>query len=621
MTPPDPDAGPLRSIAPTSPGLLDDPALAGVVADLSTVHLRAGDTLFTAGDPGDALYVVVYGRLRAVLPDENADGGERLLGEIGRGESVGEMALLTGEPRSATVRAVRDTELLQLSQQAFHALAERQPRLMLEMARLIVSRYQRMIRPGAQARPVTIALVPCHASVPIGEVAANVERELADGHRVLVLDSARVQQARGAPIDRLAEDIETSAFAGWLQEQELRHEYILYVAEAVPSPWTLLCARQADLVLLVGESTGATRIRGDLLNTVVRGDDAATARRELVLLSDRRIEEATGASDWLARVPVRAHHHVQPGQRADYARLVRLITGRGHGLVLGGGGARGLAHIGVIRAFEEARIPIDYVGGTSAGGIVGAQFACGRDSARIQADSRRVLVESGSLNDYTLPLFALIRGNRYLRMLQRLFGERHIEDLPLPFFCVSTNLTLSSGVVHQRGLLWRRVAASCAVPGLGPPIIDGAHLLVDGGVVNNLPADVMRGLGLGRVFASSVSPRAGLEMTTGFTIFPSPWRLLFNRMNPFGKPLHVPGIKNILMRSASLQQGSTEEAADLVIIPAGSDWGLLDWSSFDHIVERGYRAAAKAIEDWQARDATAALVTEQADAALLRRSG
>ena len=132
-----------------------------------------------------------------------------------------------------------------------------------------------------------------------------------------------------------------------------------------------------------------------------------------------------------------------------------MLTGRAIGLVLGGGGARGLAHIGVVRAIEEAGVPIDLVGGTSAGAIIGGQVASGWDSARILAESRRVLVEDGSLNDFTLPLVALLRGNRYIRMLDKLYRERRIEDLPISFFCVSANLTRSTCMVHRSGLARR----------------------------------------------------------------------------------------------------------------------------------------------------------------------
>ena len=482
---------------------LADSVLRSLAPELSRVRLRGGQTLFAQGEPGDALYVVVFGRLRA--EQREASGQGRVLGEIGRGESVGEMALLTGEPRSATVSAIRDTELVMLTKTAFEQLVEREPRVMLEMARLLIERYQRMLQPTTVTRPVTLALVPCHPDLPIVDVASKLVEALSPGRQVLWLDLPRLERERGAAAG-VPIDLESPALAGWLHEQEREHDFLVYVAEPQASPWTHLCVRQADVVLFVGQSGGADRLVPGLHEAFGTVGESG-ARRELVLLYDsaQRLPEGTAA--WQARIAVHDHHHLDPRLPKHYDWLARMLTGQAIGLVLGGGGARGLAHIGVVRAMEEAGVPIDLVGGTSAGAIIGGQVASGWDSAHILAESRRVLVEDGSLNDFTLPLVALLRGNRYIRMLDKLYRERRIEDLPISFFCISANLTRSTCMVHRSGLARRAVAASMAVPGLGPPVINDRELHVDGGVVNNLPVDIMRGFGRGPVVASSVSPR------------------------------------------------------------------------------------------------------------------
>ncbi len=582
---------------------LADSVLRSLTPELSTVRLNGGDTLFAEGDPGVALYVVVFGRLRAVQRD--VAGSQRVLGEIGRGESVGEMALLTGEPRSATVTAIRDTELVKLTKTAFEQLVEREPRVMLEMARLLIERYQRMLQPSSATRPVTLALVPCHADVPIADVTQGLVAALSPGRDVLWLDAARLRRERGLATDAPL-DLDDPELAGWLHELELQQEFLIYVGDPAPTPWTHLGVRQADVVLFVGAS-GAAGVMTVGLQDAFGVAGATSARRELVLLYDSAHRMPEGTPDWLARMAVHDHHHVDPRRPAHYERLARMLTGNAVGLVLGGGGARGLAHIGVVRALEEAGVPIDLVGGTSAGAIVGGQLACGWDSARILEESRRVLVNDGSLNDYTLPLVALLRGDRYIRMLDKLFLERRIEDLPVSFFCVSANLTRSVCMVHRSGLVRRRVAASSAVPGLGPPIIDGRDLLVDGGVVNNLPIDIMRRFGRGPVVASSVSPRADVALDRDYGTYPSPWRLLLSRLNPFGEPLPVPGIASTIMRTVTLQQFTAGNRArpgvDLVIEPSCVDYKLLDWSAIDRITETGYRAAVPMIARWQAERA------------------
>jgi predicted acylesterase/phospholipase RssA/CRP-like cAMP-binding protein len=570
---------------------LADDVLRTLEPELSYVRLKSGETLFTAGEPGDALYVVVYGRLRALLRGDSDD--HQVFGEIGRGESVGEMAVLTGEPRSATVYAIRDTALVRLSKASFERVIVNHPRAMLEMTRLIVTRYRRIINPSSQLQPVAIAVVPCHAAIPAADFTAGLIRALSPGRKVLLLDAASVPQ-RQPTTDHVPRDVEESDLAGWLHDQELQHDFVIYLADPEPSSWTRLCMRQADLVLFVAGGAAATLQAG--LETI-GGGAAPGARRELVLLTNGGAP--SGTADWLARVSVSAHHHLDLRVPHHYDRLARMLTGRAIGLVLGGGGARALAHIGVIRALEEAGIPIDLVGGTSSGAIVGGQYASGWESARILEESRRVLIEQGSLNDFTLPVIALLRGKRQLRMLQALFGDRRIEDLPVSYFCISTNLTRSTCMVHRTGGLANGVAASCAVPGLTPPRAYGRDILVDGGVLNNLPVNIMRASGRGPVFASSVSPGADLSLDQEYPDSPSPWRLVASWLNPWGTPMLIPSIASILMRTYSLQESLPGAPADLVVESPADSYKLRDWHALNEIAEIGYRAAVPAIEQWQ----------------------
>ena len=583
-------------------GSLGPSALANLESELTSVRLRAGETLFEAGDEGDALYVVVFGRLRAFLRD-GADGGQ-VLGEIGRGESVGEMALLTSARRSANVTAIRDTELVRLSKESFERMVERQPEIMLAITRLIIGRYQRVIGPAERAQPETLAIVPCNPGIATTEIAAALARALPNSNRLLTVDSGLVKRDLGIDVNQPSTGLEESGLAGWLHEQEMQPGMMLYVADPQPSPWTRICVRQADVVLLVGAAGAAGQLTAGLLELCGARDPMSGARRELLLVYDSSTEQPHGTAEWLARVTVSAHHHVDPRVPGDFDRLARMLTGRALGLVLGGGGARGLAHIGILRALEDANLPIDLVGGTSIGSFIAAQCAIGWNSARIREETRRVLVDGRSLNDFTLPILALLYGKRFADMFKDFFGERRIDDLPLHFYAIATNLTQSCCTVHRSGFLWKAVASSMSVPGLGPPIFEGLDLLVDGGVVNNLPVDVMRGFDRGPVFASSVSARVEMRLDKEYAQPLSPWRVLASWVNPFGTPLQVPSIMDVLMRTASLQSVASREKgfadADLVIEPPNAGFKLLDWSAIDRIVESGYRCAVPAIEKWQA---------------------
>jgi len=228
---------------------------------------------------------------------------------------------------------------------------------------------------------------------------------------------------------------------------------------------------------------------------------------------------------WLAHSAVADHHHLRDGHPEDMARLARMVTGTGYGLVLGGGGPRGFAHLGVLRALEEAGVPIDVVGGTSIGALMGAISALGMDDAERVARAVTAFTRSGRLVSPTLPLVALSSGRRVDRLLAEHLGPAMIEDLPQRFFCVSANLTTAEEVIHERGPLWPAVRASLSLPGIFPPVYADGHLLIDGGALDNVPVEVMRArVGNGCVIAVDLSPE--MEPMTAVPFGPglSGWR-------------------------------------------------------------------------------------------------
>lgn len=566
------------------------PALA---AELTRVRLAAGEVLFRAGGPGDALYLVVYGRLRALLEDGRDE--PTVLGEIGRGESVGEMAVLTGDPRSATVCAIRPTELVRLDRTGFDRLVEQHPAVTLELTRLVVDRYRRTLAPPEADRPATIALVPAHPDVPLGPFSRRLAEALAAHHTLLHLSSDRVAGMRERA------DPDDADLLAWLHAMELEHGGLIYEADPTPTRWTRLCTRQVDTILVVGSLDETRPPDPRLVEAVGRGTGKVGPRRELVLLRSAASGLPTGTDRWRSWIRPDEHHHVDPDRGGDMERLARLLTGEARGLVLGGGGARGWAHIGVIRALEEAGLPVDRVGGSSIGAMIGAQYASGWSPERMREESRRVFIEQGSLNDYTLPVFSVLRGRRYVGLLGTLFGERRIEDLPLGFFCTSTNLTRGELMVHRSGLLRRWVRASMAVPGLGPAVYHDREVLVDGGALDNLPTGVMRDEGRGPVYAVSVSPEEELELDREYSDMMSPWRHLLDRANPFAEPARVPNIATLLLRTVSLpvlESGEKgREAADLVFRPPVARYRLLEWDAMDELIEIGYRTAVSVLEE------------------------
>lgn len=324
-----------------------------------------------------------------------------------------------------------------------------------------------------------------------------------------------------------------------------------------------------------------------------------TLRCELALLHPAR---PSATASWLKGRPVADHHHLRAGRTGDVARLARMITGTGCGLVLGGGGARGLAHLGVIRALEEAGVPIDVVGGTSIGAIMGALCAQGLDHAERVERLRDMVRDGRRAFNPTLPLVAWSSGRRADRLLAEHLGPAPIEDLPLRFFCISANLTLAEEVIHEHGPLWSGVRASLSLPGIFPPVYAAGDLLVDGGALDNVPVGVMRSrIGNGCIVAVDVSPEVEPPTVTPFEGGMSGWRVLGRRLNPIAPQQPFPSVVDILSRSTGLSQVRHQRAAlddhriDLLLRPPVAEVGTLDFKGGVALIKAGYRHAAEAL--------------------------
>lgn len=291
----------------------------------------------------------------------------------------------------------------------------------------------------------------------------------------------------------------------------------------------------------------------------------------------------------------------------DILRLARSIAGSSLGLALSGGGARGFAHIGVLKVLAEAGLEIDSVGGTSMGSIIAGMFAMGYDVPKIIERSRSGIGEYAFVGDFTVPVVALMRGASTARLCKSLFGDVQIEDLWIPYFCVTTNLSRAEVVVHEEGPLWRWICASSSAPGISPPVPHQGDLLVDGGVLNNLPADVMRARCRGSVIAVDVSAPVELRTSADLTEpWRSGWRHLVRALNPFSKRDPFPNILQILMRTAILRsvnnQDVMREFADLYIHPPTDAMPLFGWAAIDEFIDVGYRHSYDVIRQWMATD-------------------
>jgi len=554
-------------------------ALEALERELMWESFPGGEVLVRQGDAGECMWFVVRGRLR--VSTRQADGVAHAVGEIGAGECVGEMALLSKAPRAATVKVVRDAELLRLPRSAFDRLVGAHPEAMLRLSRAIVGRLQRTLgaRP-TQFAERTVALLAAEPGVPLAAFAEVLSAELS-------------RMARTALLDGTAETRQTVASGGSAPE------VVVLVCDATRTSWTTRCLRQADDLVVVARADGDVR-PGPLEQEAL----AAAGRREagchLVLLqSPERTPRGTKA--WLAARPGVHHHHVRPGRVADHARLARLLSGRAIGLALSGGGARGFAHIGVLRALHEAGVPVDVIAGTSMGAMIAAVHALGH-APDVILDRCRAWTRERPWGDYTLPLASIVRGRRVRRALANLLGNAQIEDLWLPYACITSNLTRATADAHTEGPLVHLVLASNSVPGLAPPVYHLGDVHVDGGVMDNLPVGVLRKMGAGRVIAVDVGAELRVTAPTELDECPSGWALLWDRLRR--RPWRAPPVFVSLTRAFTLASDERAQAAgrdaDLTLRPPLDRYASSDFKHIDSIAEIGFRHASEHVAEWTA---------------------
>ncbi|MFC6789634.1 patatin-like phospholipase family protein [Methylobacterium komagatae] len=553
-----------------------DPAISeAVAANMVSLAIPGGATLFDEGDAGDGLYTLVSGCVGISMRDPHT-GTLKRIARLNPPETVGEMALLSSAPRSATATALRDSHVLYLARPAFERIIAQHPETLLYFSRLLVERLRSVYegRP-LDDRPRTFAVL----AVTEGPATTGF------GHRLAEALDAVLPGTTGCLADWPAE-----ADEAWFHAFEAAHARTIFVAQQIDCPWCQLCLRHADHVLLLaaagapprpGVAEYVARIRSDWVETdlVVCQDEAARLPRPL--------------HPEIAALSASLTIHVRQGRAPDLVRLARLVSGCARGLVLGGGGARGLAHLGVLEVLEEAGLTIDLIGGTSMGAIIAASVAMGWNLAEIRERTIESFVGRNPLNDYTLPYLALTRGAKVDAGLAERFGNATIENLWLPFFCISSNLTTGSAMIHRAGKVAAALRASIAIPGLLPPVCSPEGVLVDGGMMNNLPADVMARLKRGRVLAVDVGSDLAFQSMPMRS-----WRGRTLR-RWLGAPDAMPAIAPLLLRAATVSSDAQSmmavSQATVVLKPALAGVDLRAWSSFENIAALGAECTRDAL--------------------------
>ncbi|KFM10454.1 Patatin-like phospholipase domain-containing protein 7, partial [Aptenodytes forsteri] len=616
---------------------------------LDWMEVEAGRAVYRQGDKSDCTYIVLNGRLRSVIRMD--DGKKHLTGEYGRGDLIGVVEALTHQPRATTVHAVRDSELAKLPEGALTSIKRKFPQVVTRLIHLLGEKILGSLQQGVfsfrTGHPLglhsssskwdagnpasnlsTVAIMPVSEEVPLMAFTLELKHALSAVGPALLLTSDNIKQRLGsAALDSIHEYRLTS----WLGQQEDIHRIVLYQADSTLTPWTQRCIRQADSILIVGlgdQEPTVGELERMLENTAVR------AQKQLVLLHKEDGPLPSRTVEWLnMRSWCSAHLHLHcprrvfskrslpkliemyervfqkpPDRHSDFSRLARVLTGNAIALVLGGGGARGCSQVGVIRALIEAGIPVDMIGGTSIGAFMSALYAEERsyNQMRIKARQWAMVMNSvfKTILDLTYPITSMFSGAAFNNSINSIFKDKQIEDLWIPYFTITTDITASAMRVHTDGSLWRYVRASMSLSGYMPPLCDpkDGHLLMDGGYINNLPADVARSMGAKVVIAIDVGSRDETDLTNYGDCL-SGWWLLWKRWNPLAEKVKVLNMAEIQTRLAyvcCVRQLEMVKNSDYCeyIRPPIDRYRTLDFGKFDEICEVGYQHGKTVFNVW-----------------------
>ncbi|XP_061763925.1 patatin-like phospholipase domain-containing protein 7a isoform X2 [Nerophis ophidion] len=612
---------------------------------LDWMAVEAGRAVYRQGEKSDSTFIVLSGRLRSVIMKE--DGKKELIGEYGRGDLIGVVEALTRQNRATTVHAVRDSELAKLPEGALSSIKRKFPQVVTQLIHLLGQKILRQVNVPLTARNLalhtpgskwdagnqasnlsTVAVLPVSEEVPLTTFTLELQHALLAIGPTLLLTSDTIKQRLGAAA---LDSVHEYRLSSWLGQQEDIHRIVLYQTDYTLTPWTQRCIRQADCIIIVGLGEQDPAV-GEL-ERMLEGS-AVRAQKQLVLLHKEDGPRPKGTVDWLnMRSWISRHLHLacprrvfskrsrpkllelyqrvfdKPADRhSDFSRLARVLTGNAIALVLGGGGARGCSQVGIVRALCEAGIPVDLIGGTSIGSLLGALYAEERSHSRMRVRAREWAMEMTSVFkkvlDLTYPVTSMFSGAAFNSSISNVFKSKQIEDLWIPYFNITADISASAMRVHTDGSLWRYVRASMSLSGYLPPLCDpkDGHLLMDGGYINNLPADVARSMGAKVVIAIDVGSRDETNLTNyGDSL--SGWWLLWKRLNPLAEKVKVLNMAEIQTRLAyvcCVRHLDTVKNSDYCeyIRPPIDRYRTLEFGKFDEIAEVGYQHGKTVFDVW-----------------------
>ena len=554
-----------------------------ILSSGKSLELETGQFLFHQGDTGNSLYIVLSGRFRA-LATQN-DNVLHALGDIGEGEPIGEFALFTSAPRSASVVAIRKSVVLELTEVEYLKLVSKKPEFSTLMARFVINRMRRnSLQQHLESSAKNIAVMNLQADRDITAYTSAIQLEF---------------EALNVPIQVLDHDSHASWDTHDLYRALEDHEGLNFlVCSEADLHWSQQCAIYADLIVIATDFYAESELYEIEKRLGLYSQNILNKKIFLLLLHPENAPNPVNTRRWFENRKLDLHIHYRLNHGPDIRRFARILTNKAIGLVLGGGGAKGFAHLGAVLALNEMGVEIDFLGGTSAGALYGITTSyCDFDPEKIRFYANDSASNKLTRNDFTFPILSIMSGKKMINYLKKMMGETHLEDFWVTSYCVSTNFSNASTRIHDSGVAWKQIAASIAIPGIYPPVVIDHQLHVDGGVVDNLPIETMYNYPVRHIIAISLTQLRSQPVK--FEEIPSAGTLLMDSL--LGrKKYRLPGITSILVNSLTLNSRQKQEmsksgvAVYLEIELKGI--GMLDDSRWKEIVQKGHDQMKSALE-------------------------
>lgn len=584
----------------------DNETLKTLAAKFETIHVRKDHVLLHQGALTDDFYLLAKGSMVVTVITENHE--ERIIGKIPIGDTVGELSALSQEPRSATVKALENCILLKLASRDFKEFCYQHPEIIAEFINMFNFRSRKMLQLlTTEEAPVKhVAIIPAHKRVLLDAFAQQLTTLVKNTPHVALLSDYD---------EALYETYPTpTKLRQFVEQLEIEHHTILFLLKSHTTMLSKICSKNPAKVYVIANSQSRVYLSPFVPKKISNALLVNKTKAELVLLHNDGTKLPQRTSRWLKFDNIGLHHHIRMNNSSDFERLLRFMTGQAIGLVLGGGGVRSWAHIGALKALREMQMPIDILVGTSAGALAACYYAAYEtyeDSHFALRKLSEITRHTVSIRNFTWPAVSIFNGKKYTEQLKRMFGKVRIENLWLPAICVSCNLSHNTQVTSRTGYIWKTIRSSTAVPAIFPPVVINGEIHLDGGIINNLPVDIMKKLigHKGTIIAIELTRSAKDEQLYNFPPILPFWKTLLAKLRIGFRDYHFPHFVDTFLKSllagSSVKQAENSLDATVLISPDISKFSLLHISreQENELMQIGYDTTMAAIKKWKHKNA------------------